>query len=380
MAPFEKDTSETKAMNTSKKEDNKSQSSLYHRLFNKDISPAQRSMKTNNEIIDSRTLNNVSAKSSIDDEDDDSSESTKSSETMQYEESPYCRKSKEKLNSQYRSFKNLLTEISIQERKIFKFRVVPRAWNWNDSHMCDVYVSKPFQCDSDSQNTIFALNYDYVNDSSDLVSREYYVNLKIDAKIGENSKNSLIELNNILMAKLKMEKYSRVTLTRKTTVVNFLDKIELIPSNKGVVSKQEIMENFKQMLLNSSGSSPLLINQDQVFTLCGGTVFVTVKIYPESFKYCLCDGDILRERKIFVSDQTKDIEVLLKTADEISSSSNKMAKHQKKDSVIRSKELVNIVEDCVKSITTKNCLTEMNQLRKMGNFLITGNYYNRYRS
>lgn len=352
-----------------------SQSSLYQRLFNKDAAnPAQKSRENSSghEVIDSRTLvnvNSLSEQSSI--EEDDSSESTKSSENVRVEENPFCGRSKRKLVSQIRSMKTLLAEISSQERKVFNFRAVPRAWN--DSQMCDVYVSKPFQHDS---HKIFAMSYDFVNENDERVSREYYVNLKFlesDAPIGKNPKNTYatIELNDILMAKLKISKFSRVTLTSKNTVVNFLERIELIPNSKN--NKQEILEDFKQMLIKNSDSSPLLINQGQIFKLCGGSVLVTVKLFPESFKYCLCDAEILRERKLFVSDQFNDVAPLLKAAGEISSSSVKLNGLQKNNAVINTNELANIVEDCVNSICIKNCLNETNQLRKLGNFLILGN-------
>lgn len=372
VTPFkEKDSEEKsntpKVKNVEQKDLNQSSSSLYQRLFNKDSNQTQKSSKNTNayNIIDSRTLDNVFEKS-IDE--DDSSESTKSSETAQYEENPFCDKSKRKLVSQMRSMKTLLAEISSQERKIFNFRAIPRIWN--DSQMCDVYVSKPFQHEAQK---VFAMSYDFLNENDERVSREYYVNLKFDPQIGTNEKNTFatIELNDILMAKLKISKFSRVTLTSKNTVVNFLERIDLIPTSKN--NKQEILEDFKQMLIKNTSSSPLLINQGQIFKLCGGSVLVTVKLFPESFKYCLCDAEILRERKIFVSDQFQDVEPLLKAAGEISSPSIKLNGQQRNNTIINTNELVNIVEDCVNSITIKNCLSETNQLRKLGNFLILGN-------
>lgn len=372
VAPFKQSTqergsvpnkNEPNMMSTSKMEPG--QNSLYQRLFNKDINQAPISSKTSN-VIDSRTLDNVS--SSIDD--DDSSESTKSSETM-HEEKSYCKieRSERKFKSQMRSFKTLLAEISSQDKKIFNFRVIPRVWK-NNSQMCDVYVKKPFQSDS---HTTFALNYNYLNDNDERVSRDYFVNLKFDAEIGKNSKNTFatIELNDILMAKLKISKFSRVTLTSKNTVLNFLEKIELIPMSNNTVSKKEIIDDFK-LLIKKSGTA-LLINQDQIFKLCG--VLVAVKLYPESFRYVLCDAELLRERKIFASDQTaKDLENVLKAADEITSPSMKSGLPSKEKSVIHTNDLVNIVENCVECITVKNCLNEMNQLRKLGNFLIMGKY------
>lgn len=380
VAPFKQDTQEksfsskkleTNGTKPSKEREDPSQNSLYQRLFNKDTNPAQKPSRNSNvrEIIDSRTLDNVSAKSSFESHDDeDSSESTMSSETVHVEENPFCSRSKRKLVSQIRSFNTLLSEISSQERKVFDFRVIPRTWS--DSQMCDVYVAKPFQPDP---HQIFAMTYDHVNENDERVSREYYVNVKYDDQISKNPKNTSanMELNDILMATLKISKFSRITLTSKNTVVNFLERIELIPTSK--TNKQEISEGFKQMLINESTQSPLLINQGQIFKICGGSVLVTAKLFPETFKYCLCDAEILRERKIFVSDQIKDLDSILKAAGEISTPSNKSNGLPEHNAVINTNELVNMVEESLRGICIKNCLDGKNHMRKLGNFLITGN-------
>lgn len=351
---------------TSKKE--LSPNSLYQRLFNKESNVKQLPSKQNHAetIIDSRTLDNVSEKSSMD---TDSSESTESSETVNSEGKTYRRKSKQRFISEIRSFETLLAEISRQDRRIFNFRAIPRVWS--NSEMCDVYVSKPIQ---HGLQTIYALNYDSVMENDERISREYFVNLKIDADIKKNSKNSstTIELNDILMAKLKISKFSRITLSNKNTVLNFLEKIELIPTPNCKFSKQEIIEDFRRMLVETTRLSPLLINQDQIFKLCGDTVLVTAKIFPESFRYCLCDAELLRERKFFISDQVKDLKTITKAAEEISSPSSKLADLERNYSFINTKELANIIQDCVKSITIKNCLNETNRLRKFGNFLVLG--------
>lgn len=375
VTPFRKNTSdrrnisnqsEPNEMNLPKKERN----SLYQRLFNKEISNMQVSPKptTIDDIIDSRTLDNVSDISSVD---EDSSESTRSSDIMHIKENANHRKSKQKLISQIHSLENLLVEISSQDRKIFTFRAIPRVWE--NSQMCDVFVSKPFYLES---QTTFALNYDDINENDERVSKEYYVNLKIDTKINENAMNSFpeIELNDILMAKLKISKFSCITMSSKNTVVNFIEKIELIPAPTKF-SKQEIFEDFKRMLVKSSSVKPLLFNQGQIFKLCGNAVMVTVKLYPETFKYCMCDAEILREKKIFLSDQLKDLSSILKAANEISSSAAPSAALERNFVFIQTKELMNIVEECVQNITIKNCLSKKNQLRKLGNFLILGNYF-----
>lgn len=338
--------------------------SLYQRLFNKDINDASKSSKpaTDEGIIDSRTLDNVSETS-----EEDSSESTRSSDAMHIKENLNYSKSKQKIVSQIRLFQNMLTEISSQDRKSFTFRVLPRVWK--DSQMCDVFVSKPFE-----SQTTFALNFDFINENDEQVTKEYYVNVKIDPEVSENAPSyPTIELNDMLMAQQKISKFSRITLTTKNTVVNFLEKIELIPT-QSKISKQEIMEDFKRMLVKSSSVMPLLINQGQIFKLCGDAVFVTVKLYPETFRYCMCDAEILRENKIVLSEQNKDVQSIVKVANEISFPAMFSTAFEEDFVFIQTKELMNIVEECVTNITIKNCLNKKNQFRKLGNFLIYGRY------
>lgn len=370
--PFKRETQEGSSVlkqNSAILKEEPNKNSLYQRLFNKGINQLQISSNTKDvEVIDSRTLDNVTDQSSVI---EDSSESTRNSETINIEESSTFRKSKQKFMSQTRLFQTLWTEINSQDRKFFNFRAIPRVWG--NSQMCDVYVSNPFQHES---QTIFALNYDTINENDERVSREYYVALKIDPEIDKNSKQAYatIELNDILMAKLKISQFSRITLSSKNTIVNFLEKIELIPSSSNLVDMQEIIEDFKRTLVKSSSTSPLLINQDQIFKLCGGTVLVTAKLFPESFRYCFCDAEILRERKIFLSNQFKDLKTIMKAADEISSLSNVLTAHERYSSFIHTNELISIIEECTKCITIKNCLNEKNRLRKLGNILILGKF------
>lgn len=335
--------------------------SLYQRLFNKESNIVANSDCT--DIIDSRTLDNVPDISSVD---ENSTDSIGSSKSMNLNH----RESRQKLYSQIHSFESFLAQIANQDQKTFSFRSMPRAWC--NFQMSDVFVSKVHL----ESPTIFAMNYDFINENNERMSRDYYVNLKTDPEIEKNSTKSCatIELSDILMAKLNIKQFSRVTLCRKNTVINFLEKIEVIPT-PSKFSKQEIIEEFKWLLVKNTSASPLLINQDQIFRLCRLNLLVSVKLFPESFKYCLCDAEILRENKIFVSDQTKDLTQIMKIANEISSSNTTKSAIQNNFFFIRTKELTDIVEDCVQNITAKNCLNKKNQLRKLGNFLILGKYF-----
>lgn len=362
---------------SNKLEKTPTQNSLYERLYNKGATQSHSSLKNSthvNDIIDSTTLDNVSEKStSVDDSSeseatyDDQPKPTKNAESSRIARNNYRRRSQMRLDSQVDLFDTLLAELKNQDRKTFKFRVIPRTWS--NSQMCDIYIAKNILPKKLDENGICILSCDSVNENEDRITKEYYVNLK---QVNGSSFTSsrmypTIELNDILMAKLKISKFGRVTLSNKKTVLNFFEKIELIPTMAmDTERKKEALEDFKRMLIKCARSTPLLINQEQIFKLCHENVLVTVKIFPESFRYCLCDTEILRENKIFISENNKELSSILKAADEISSPKSV------RPTFIRTNEFDAITENCVRNISINNCLNQNNHFRKLNNYLITG--------
>lgn len=374
---------------------NQSKSSLYDRLYKKDgkndsPSPQRQSPQpqSNGKVIDSTTLDNVSESS---DEEDSSSESdgtvydgnaqtftnnSASSLFSSAKEEPILKKPKTKaprLDVQTRLFDAMLAELKSQDRKTYKFRAIPKKWS-NNSQMSDVFLTKHNIPDDFDPKSIYIMSCESVNDNGEVITKEYYVNMKVAADSAEIPQNIYpsIEINDILLAQMKLPKFSRVTLSTKKTVLNFVEKIELIPANTTeACNKLDIMEDFKRLLIKCSRLTPLLINQDQIFKLCGGNAYVVAKIYPESFRYCLCDGEILRENKLFMAENQRDIMQILTTAEEIHLPRNSK-QHEETKSMVDLNENENIIENCVEYMVRKNCLDEGNRLRKPNNYLIIG--------
>ncbi|XP_031632309.1 peroxisome biogenesis factor 1 [Contarinia nasturtii] len=372
----------------SNKQSNQNQSSLYERLYKKDAakdrktSPIPQTMIGN--VIDSRTLDNVSKKST--DDEDSSSESEPSvynenlqnisndSETMaQPKNESFSKKPKIKFDVQTRLFDAMLCELRKSlDRKMYKFRAIPKKWN--DSQMCDVFLTKYNTPDEFDPRKIYVMSCESMNENEERAMKEYYVNIKMVSETAETSKNihRSIEINDVLLAQMKIPKFTRITLSTKKTVLNFIEKIELIlTSNSETYNKQEVLDDFKKLLIKCSRSSPLLINQEQIFKLCEESVFVIVKIYPETFRYCLCDAEILRENKLFISEQRKDITHILTLADDISCQKY-MDRSEEIKFFVNLNENENIIENCVENIIKMNCLNAENRLRKSKNYLIIG--------
>ncbi len=251
----------------------------------------------------------------------------------------------------------LIANVKSQNNKRFHFRIV--SSKWNESQMCDLYLTR--------HNLPDLLDIDQVHVLQTDDDKEYYVNVKI---IGTNETfpqniYPTIELNDILMSKLGLKQFERITLKPKATVLNFIDRIELFPS-KSVNFKQvrDIEDLFKQYILDNTSLYPVLINQGQVIKL-KDDVLVTASIFPDTFKYCLLDSAILKECKIACVDQVKDLSALLN--DETTASDTEPV-HPR----VRLEKFENIVSNCVEQIKINLCLDDRNGLRTMGNILISG--------
>lgn len=370
------------------------QSSLYDRLYKKNerkvksTSPIPQTQTNGNvqgNVIDSRTLDDVSLKETDDDDEDSSSESdvnenwqnmSDDSETSihgKLETSSW----KPKLNVQTRLFDAMLFELKkTLDRKVYKFRAIPKKWS--SSEMCDVFITKHnIVDDSFDPKLIYLMSCEFTNDNEERgeerILKEYYVKIKVVPETSKTPKNIYpsIEINDMLMTQMRIPKFSRVTLSTKKTALNFIEKIELILTNVSEnCNKQDVLDDFKKLLVRCSRSSPLLINQEQIFKLCEERIFVIAKIYPETFKYCLCDAEILRENKLFISEQRKDLTQILTAAEELTSFKINGPKEMK--TFVNLNENGSIVENCVANIIKMNCLNERNCLRKSQNYLIVG--------
>lgn len=252
----------------------------------------------------------------------------------------------------------LIATVKSQNNKRFHFRIV--SSKWNESQMCDLYLTR--------HNLPDLLDIDQVHVLQTDDEKEYYVNIKI---IGSNeifpeNVYPTIEMNDILMSKLGLKQFERITLKPKATVLNFFDRIELFPS-KSVNFKQvrEIEDLFKQYILDNTALYPLLINQGQIIKL-KDELLVTASIFPDTFKYCLLDSAILKESKIVCVEQMKDLSGLV--------NSEEVENGTKQESRVRLEKFENIIANCVEEIKINLCLDDRNGLRRMGNILICGKW------
>lgn len=367
-------------------ETNGNRSSLYNRLFNKSAGnrrPEPEPVKLDANVIDSTTLDNVSVASSekyaSEDESDSESEasSTVSNSTCE-NVAPPPKVRPVRLDVQCRLFEALIAELKNQERKTYSFRAISRPWD-DSTEMCNLFLTQHNTPEAFDAKIIYVMRCEINNDNDERITKEFYVNVKHvpdDDAIPRNIYPT-IEMNDILMATLGVAKFSRITLSSKKTVLNFVEKIELTPAaNSNISDLKEIEEGFKRLLANRSRFEPMLINQDQIFKVCDGDAFVTVKIYPESFRYCLCDGEILRENKITMNERAKDLSGVLTAAEKIS---NPKASDQSNDSAFSANDKIvhldafeEITNGCIHNVVANSCLDGENALRKMFNVIITG--------
>lgn len=377
---------------------NGNRESLYERLFNKGPKKSNSNQSNGStRVIDSTTLDNVSMKSSDDESDSSDSEyseydgnnqsinssrrssmSKKSHTPASSTTSTQPKLKPVRLDVQSRLFDALLTELKNQDRKHYQFRAVPRKWT--ESQMCDLFMTQHNKPESFDPSLAYVLSCESINENDERLTKEYYVSVKPAVETETVPKNiyPTVEINDILMAHLNLQKFNRITLSTKKTVLNFVEKIELIPSsNTSVTNPKQIEEAFKLLLIKNTRNNPMLINQDQIFKLCEGDVMVSAKIFPESFRYCLVDGEILRENKIFISEQRKDVSTILCNAENVT----KPTEHKDDDStggftandcLVHLDAFEEIVKDCVESIVVNTCLDDRNCMRKANNYLIVG--------
>lgn len=372
--PFESKTKVEQTQHQSTRMENqqeKIKNSLYNRLYNNEFkTPRKPTCDDDVDIIDSRRLENVF--------ESQNSESTELNSLKSDEELVLIAdKHLEDLNEmhsiveQNRMFEETVARIRYADHKQHKFRAVSRKWlayQLNDVFLTKNNIPKGFDLKCN-----YTLNYNTIDENNVQIARTYYVNVKME---NEEKMEGLqtyeypcIQINNILMTQLKLQNFCPITLNIKKTVLNFVEKIELIPVDGTNVSRREILEDFKIMLVECSSPTPLLVNQNQIFKLCGGTVLAEVKIYPESFGYCLCDAEILRENKILVSEQTKDSSFFKAYTEEISEFPRNAVKQKH---VLYLDAQKHIIRDCIMKLTAKNGLNGYNRLRKSNNFIIAG--------
>lgn len=278
---------------------------------------------------------------------------------------------RQKIKAEMKVFDSFLDGSMNQDRKSYNFRAIPCITS--SFQMSEVYLNESVPQNDLTFNSTYILSRESADEFDDIPAmKEFYVRLlpKLDDDTNSNNVCNSIEIPNMLMARMKIPKFSWVTLTSKMTVLNFFEKIELVPTREvGASEEKMILEEFKRIIVSSS--EPILINQDQIFELSGGQMLITVKIFPESFRYCLCDSEILRENKIALSNQSSDLRNILKMSKEIISNYDDVNFNQNNFYVSLGNN-VGIVEDCVRNIILKIGSDDKNQIKRTNNYLIIG--------
>lgn len=279
-----------------------------------------------------------------------------------------------KVPAKLRSIEHLICDLQRNEPKAHEFRVL--SSRWADSQMCDVFVTRhnlPIGFDT---NQVFELQ------TSD--ARTYCVSVKVlsDQEPFPRNVYATLEMNDILMQKLAISPFERVTLRAKVTPLNVLDKIELLPSKAVELSRARDFERyFKQLIVDEP--YPVLINQGQVFRL-REDAFVTALIYPETMQHACVDAKGLRDCRIMCSDQAKELKRFDETAAAESSTNKSTGQLQPSASFvgltgtvsgheyIQLQKFEQIVDNCAGRLIVNLCLDERNVCRKMGNFIVVG--------
>lgn len=269
----------------------------------------------------------------------------------------------EKKMSRSRQLDEMTAILEKEAPKSFEFRVV--AGKWDQGQICDLYVDRVNELDEFNYNQIFTLRTN--ND------KEYFVNIKTlnERKFFPKTVHPSIEMSAILMNLLKIEPFEKVTIKPKNSVLNFVDKIELVP-NKEVPYRmlREIEESFKKFIIENSRAFPILINQSQIFRIDSG-LYVTINLFPETFKFCVVDAGVLREARIQCVEKVRILDEWLDVEKEGAA---------KDDPIFNEKDYVKIgkfdciAEECMERLKINLCLDERNMLRKPENLILVGAY------
>lgn len=250
----------------------------------------------------------------------------------------------------------LTKDLKKENSRTFEFRVIKGKWELNTS-ICDVYITKHNLPEFMDLSQIYCLRTSEDN--------EYFVNVKVVADDEEHFPTNLhptIEVNENLMKVLNLQEFEKVSLQSKHGALNFAEKIELYAEKK---THYKVLENaFKKYVLAYGELAPVLLNQGQVVKLEENLV-ATIGISPEHFKFCIIDGQFLKECKIYATDVTKKVDDVLNIED-------------KEKSILSIPDLIElhkfdeIVEDIVDQLKVDLCLDLKNSVIRQGNIVICG--------
>ncbi|XP_059608870.1 peroxisomal ATPase PEX1 [Phlebotomus argentipes] len=245
-------------------------------------------------------------------------------------------------------------ELLLEATTSVEFRVIPKEWK--DSHQINEIFTTKVNLPAN-----FDLSRVYLARTVD--NREAYVAVKILSE-DENFPSNIypsVEVYEPFMRSLGVKPFERIELRAKNTVLNFIERIDLLPSRK--VNFQEVKnieQDFKRFILDSTKILPIVLNQEQTVKI-GENCLITVKLIPETFRYCLLDADIVRESKIFVSDEVRFIK-----------DGKEDKQKPKRAAFVRVPPFVDIIEECVENFKMNLCLDGRQRKPLSENILLIG--------
>ncbi|XP_017128639.1 peroxisome biogenesis protein 1 isoform X1 [Drosophila elegans] len=260
-------------------------------------------------------------------------------------------------NKRQDHMERLKKDLRRESSRSFEFRVIRGLWR-EQAQESDVYVNRKHLPE------FFDLDLFYCMHTAG--DKDYYVRVRtVDEDLEDDLPGTIhpsIELNANLMKLLGINELERVVLRPKTTVVNFVEKIELFANKK---THYKIIENaFKRFVIERTQKKPMLFNQEEVVRL-EDDVLVNVGILPEHFRYCVVDTQFLKESKIYAADLVRPVSEIIKEQTPPTSPLSVQ-------DLIRLPEYDKIVDQVVQELRMNLCLNADNSVMRQCNVLLTG--------
>ncbi|XP_016997574.2 peroxisomal ATPase PEX1 isoform X1 [Drosophila takahashii] len=260
-------------------------------------------------------------------------------------------------NKRQDHMERLKKDLRRESSRSFEFRVIRGLWR-ERAQESDVYVNRKHLPE------FFDLDLFYCMHTAG--DKDYYVRVRtLEEDVEDDIPGTIhpsIELNANLMKLLGIKELERVVLRPKTTVVNFVEKIELFANKK---THYKIMENaFKRFVIERTQQKPMLFNQEEVVRL-EDDLLVTVGILPEHFRYCVVDAQFLKESKIYAAD-------LVRPVSEIIKEQTLPTSPLSVQDLIQLPEYDKILDQVVQELRMNLCLNADNSVMRQCNVLLAG--------
>nr|XP_016935011.1 peroxisome biogenesis protein 1 isoform X1 [Drosophila suzukii] len=260
-------------------------------------------------------------------------------------------------NKRQDHMERLKKDLRRESSRSFEFRVIRGLWR-EQAQESDVFINRKHLPE------FFDLDLFYCMHTAG--DKDYYVRVRtMEEDIEDDIPGTIhpsIELNANLMKLLGIKELERVVLRPKTTVVNFVEKIELFANKK---THYKIMENaFKRFVIERTQQKPMLFNQEEVVRL-EDDLLVTVGILPEHFRYCTVDAQFLKESKIYAADLVRPVSEIIKEQTPPTSPLSVQ-------DLIQLPEYDKIVDQVVQELRMNLCLNAENSVMRQCNVLLTG--------